>query len=138
MAKTAKATSPFADVYAIVKKIPRGRVMSYGQIAALLDRRLSARAVGWAMRSCPTGLPWHRVVAASGRCSSDDLPDHPGLQRALLEAEGIAFDASGHFAIEEYRWVPRGNARPAAAGRAKSAPPKAPLKDSRRAARTRR
>jgi methylated-DNA-protein-cysteine methyltransferase related protein len=131
MVKAAKSDgSPFRDVYAIVAKIPRGRVMSYGQIAGLLERRLSARAVGWAMRTCPSGLPWHRVVNASGGCSSDELPDHPGLQRALLEAEGIAFDAAGRLSIDEHRWAPR----------PKSAAPRAtgPLKGSRQAARTRR
>jgi len=81
--------------------------MSYGQIAALLRRPLSARAVGWAMGQCPEGLPWHRVVNAKGACSTDDLADGaPGLQRALLEAEGIRFDARGRLDIDALRWAP--------------------------------
>lgn len=96
--------------------------MSYGQIAALLAQPLSARAVGWAMRACPSGLPWHRVVNARGGCSSDGLPDHPGLQRALLEAEGIAFDEAGHLSMEQHRWVPR--AAPVRQSKARSKRPK--------------
>ncbi len=82
--------------------------MNYGQIAQLLKRPLSARAVGWAMRQCPEGLPWHRVVNASGGCSTDHLPDHPpGLQRALLEAEGVRFRQDNTLELSRYRWSPR-------------------------------
>ena len=82
--------------------------MNYGQIAQLLHRPLSARAVGWAMRQCPDGLPWHRVVNASGGCSTDHLPDHPpGLQRALLEAEGVRFRRDSTLDLSHYRWSPR-------------------------------
>jgi len=95
-------------VYAVVRRIPRGRVMNYGQIAELVRPRLSARAVGWAMHDCPKNVPWQRVVNAAGRCSADDLPDSPpGLQRALLEQEGIEFRENGSLDIERYRWVPR-------------------------------
>lgn len=94
------------EVYRIVRCIPRGWVMNYGQIASLLERPLSARAVGWAMRQCPDDLPWHRVVNASGRCSTDHLHDHPGLQRALLEAEGVQFGADATIDLARYRWSP--------------------------------
>ena len=81
--------------------------MSYGQIATLLESRLSARAVGWAMHGCPKDVPWQRVVNASGGCSTDRLPDTPsGLQRALLEEEGVCFDDTGRLDLERYRWVP--------------------------------
>ena len=82
--------------------------MNYGQIAKLLRRRpLSARAVGWALNRCPEGLPWHRVVNAAGGCSTDKLGNHPpGLQRALLEAEGVRFDARGLLDMKRYRWMP--------------------------------
>ena len=79
--------------------------MSYGQIAALLRHPLSARAVGWAMRSCPAGLPWHRVVNASGGISTGNLTDPPDLQRHLLEAEGVRFDASGRLDLARYRFT---------------------------------
>jgi len=99
--------SAWEMVYAIVRRIPRGRVMSYGQIATLLGSRLSPRAVGWALHGCPGGVPWQRVVNASGRCSTERLPDIPlGLQRALLEAEGVRFKQSGAIDLERYRWTP--------------------------------
>lgn len=95
-------------VYEIVRRIPRGRVMTYGQIATLLASRLSPRAVGWAMHGCPAGVPWHRVVNASGGCSTDRLPGMPpGLQQAMLEKEGIAFGTGGTLSLDRYRWEPR-------------------------------
>ena len=104
----------FAEVHRLVRRIPRGRVMTYGQIATLIENRLSARAVGWAMHGCPEGVPWQRVVNASGGCSTDRLPDAPpGLQRALLEAEGVRFRDNGTLDLESYRWTPRSrNQRP--------------------------
>lgn len=102
----------FARVFALVKTIPKGRVMTYGQIATLLESRLSPRAVGWALHGCPPGVPWQRVVNAAGGLSTERLPDvPPGLQRALLEAEGVAFRANGTLDLERYRFAPRG-ARP--------------------------
>lgn len=108
-----KAPTAFEEVYAIVGRIPRGRVMTYGQIACMLKRSLSARAVGWALHQCPAGLPWHRVVNASGACSTDKLEDHPpGLQRAMLEAEGIEFRADETLDLQEYRWWPEDTNEP--------------------------
>lgn len=94
-------------VYSLVRAIPRGRVMTYGQIAGLLGNLLSPKAIGWAMHSCPEDVPWHRVVNASGACSTDrrgDLP--PGLQRALLEAEGIPFRLDETLDLARHRWEP--------------------------------
>src|SRR5882672_10302159 len=86
----------FARVYALVRRIPRGRVMTYGQIATALENRMSPRAVGWAMHGSPPGVPWQRVVNASGGTSTDRLPDMPpGLQKALLKAEGVPFRPNG-------------------------------------------
>jgi methylated-DNA-protein-cysteine methyltransferase-like protein len=88
--------------------------MTYGQIATLLGNRLSARAVGWAMHGCPEGLPWQRVVNASGGCSTDRLPDAPpGLQRALLEAEGVRFGDRETLDLERYRFIPPASRVPA-------------------------
>jgi len=99
--------SAWTAVYAQVKRIPRGRVMTYGQIASLLEQRLSPRAVGWALHGCPAGVPWQRVVNAGGGCSTDRLPDvPPGLQRALLEHEGVVFRDNGTLDLERYRFVP--------------------------------
>jgi len=98
----------FGEVYRLVRRIPRGRVMTYGQIASLLEQRLSPRAVGWALHGCPEDVPWQRVVNAAGRCSTERLPDSPpGLQQALLEAEGVVFDARGALDLARYRWAPR-------------------------------
>ncbi|MFQ5792093.1 MAG: MGMT family protein [Acidobacteriota bacterium] len=106
MGRTRK--SAWNEIYHIVRRIPRGRVMNYGQIAGLLEQPLSPRAVGWALHQCPADLPWHRVVNASGGCSTDTLASHPpGLQRALLEAEGVEFRADATLDLARYRWWPR-------------------------------
>jgi methylated-DNA-protein-cysteine methyltransferase-like protein len=97
----------FGRVYELVRRIPKGRVMTYGQLAVLVESRISPRAVGWAMHGCPKGVPWQRVVNASGGTSTDRLPDMPpGLQRALLTAEGIAFRPNGTLDLTRYRWAP--------------------------------
>lgn len=104
----------FAAVHALVRRIPRGRVMTYGQISTFLDSRLSPAAVGWAMSACPDDVPWQRVVNASGGCSTARRPDMPpGLQQALLEQEGVEFRADDTLDLERYRWTPR----PPAGGR---------------------
>ncbi len=96
-----------AAVWALVRRIPRGRVMTYGQIAGILESRVSPRAVGWILHRCPEDVPWHRVVNARGGCSTDRLPDFPkGLQRALLEAEGLVFRENGTIDLDRYRWWP--------------------------------
>jgi methylated-DNA-protein-cysteine methyltransferase-like protein len=95
-------------VYELVKRIPKGRVMTYGQLAVLVESRISPRAVGWAMHNSPRGVPWQRVVNASGGTSTDRLPDMPpGLQRAFLESEGVVFRRNGTLDLEVYRWEPK-------------------------------
>ncbi len=86
----------FERVYALVRRIPRGRVATYGQVAALLGVPRGARAVGWALRGIgarEAGVPWHRVVGHGGRISLDGRPSGV-LQRRRLRAEGVRF-ASG-------------------------------------------
>ena len=99
------------EVYRIVRRIPRGRVMSYGQIANLLRRPLSARAVGWAMNQCPGDVTWQRVVNAAGGISTEHLHEPPDLQRRLLESEGIRFGANSTLSMAKYRYEPRTRAR---------------------------
>ena len=95
------------EVFAIVRGIPEGQVMTYGQIAGCLGSRLSPRAVGWMLHRCPDGLPWQRVVNASGGCSTDRLPDIPvGLQRSMLEEEGVEFSSGGKIELDRFRWQP--------------------------------
>ena len=81
--------------------------MSYGQIASLLSRPLSARAVGWAMNQCPGDVPWQRVVNASGGISTEHLHEPADLQRRLLESEGIRFEKTGSLSMSKYRFTPR-------------------------------
>jgi methylated-DNA-protein-cysteine methyltransferase-like protein len=94
-------------VWAMVRAIPRGKVMTYGQIAGLMGHVISPAAVGWAMHVCPEDVPWHRVVNASGGCSTErrgDLP--PETQRRMLEAEGVSFRLDGTLDLATYRWEP--------------------------------
>ncbi|PYM04893.1 MAG: hypothetical protein DMD82_12970 [Candidatus Rokuibacteriota bacterium] len=78
-----------ADVHQFVRRIPRGHVATYGQIAACLEHPRAARAVGWAMKHCPPGVPWHRVVNARGGISRRRNVGGMLTQRLLLEQEGI-------------------------------------------------
>ena len=98
----------FQPVWNQVRRIPRGRVMTYGQISELLGGRLSPRAVGWAMHGCPDDVPWQRVVNARGGCSTEQTGKLPGgLQQAMLEDEGVEFRANGTLDLERYRYRPR-------------------------------
>src|SRR5579862_3046218 len=78
-------------VYRLVKRVPRGRVTTYGSLAKALRLRGGARAVGYAMAACPSGrgIPWHRVVAAGGKLVV--LEPHSSLQHKLLASEGVPF-----------------------------------------------
>jgi methylated-DNA-protein-cysteine methyltransferase-like protein len=80
--------------------------MNYGQVATLLTRPLTPRAVGWAMDACPDDVPWHRVVNVRGVCSTDlKSGARIGRQRRRLEAEGVGFDDAGRVIMERYRWT---------------------------------
>lgn len=96
-------SSAWDEVYEIVRDIPPGTVMTYGQIAKLCQRPLTPRAVGWAMHDCPEDVPWHRVVNSKGGSSTDALPgSEPGRQRRRLEAEGIEFRTNGTLDLDRY------------------------------------
>ena len=91
----------------MIRRIPAGRVATYGQIAEMLGGRMSARAVGWALHVCPPDVPWHRVVNASGRCSTDTLGHVPtGLQLAILKSEGVPARKNGSINLDIHRWRP--------------------------------
>jgi methylated-DNA-protein-cysteine methyltransferase-like protein len=94
----------FAQVYALVRRVPAGRVVTYGQIAAALGDPRRARVVGWAMRACPDDVPWHRVVNSRGGLSLGPAHGGVNLQRALLEDEGVEFDATEHIDLRVYGW----------------------------------
>lgn len=92
---TGRAAGFFERVYELVRRIPKGRVATYGQLAALLGVPRGARAVGWALRGIgarAARVPWHRVVGSGGRISLDGRP--AGLvQRQRLRREGVRFRA---------------------------------------------
>ena len=93
-------------VYEIVKRIPRGRVMTYGQIAELLGEGYTPRTVGFAMHSSPEGTPWQRVLNAQGACSTGRVVLPQDKQQRLLEIEGIVFDKNGRCDLKSFLWIP--------------------------------
>lgn len=94
--------TPFNEqVYSIVEKIPYGKVVSYGQIAWMLGRPRCARLIGRAMRYCPEGLPWQRVVRADGSIADGGQPE---ISRALLDAEGVPFLSDGRVDMKSCLW----------------------------------
>ncbi len=93
----------FARVYVVVRRIPRGRVTSYGAIARALGVPGAARTVGWALSACPDDIPWHRVVNAQGKISWRPSGGH-ALQRTLLRREGVRFNRAGRIDFEKFGW----------------------------------
>ena len=93
-------------VYAVVRKIPRGEVATYGQIALLAGRERAARAVGGAMRSCPDDVPWHRVVNALGGISRRRRDVGMLTQRIRLEQEGVKL-RRGKVWLSRHQWEPQ-------------------------------
>jgi len=95
-------------ILAVVRRIPRGRVATYGQIAALAGFPQQPRLVGYALRHADDGVPWHRVVNAQGRISPRAASESVSVQRAVLEAEGVRFDLTGRIDLRRQAWRPRG------------------------------
>jgi len=93
-------------IYAVVKRIPRGRVATYGQVATLAGLDGHARQVGYALHDLPpqSNVPWHRVINARGEISPRSAGDSHELQRMLLEAEGVDFSLDGRVELKKYRW----------------------------------
>ena len=98
----------YEAVYRLVRQIPRGRVMTYGQIATLLGAPRAARAVGYAMRASGRldDVPWQRVINSRGRISARTEVERPIVQRMLLEAEGVLFDETESCDLSKCRWEP--------------------------------
>lgn len=101
--------SNFYDaVYTLVRLIPRGKVMTYGQIASILGCPRAARAVGYAMRASGRrdDVPWQRVINSRGRISAKTEVERPIIQHMLLCAEGVVFDETGTCDLRIYQWHP--------------------------------
>lgn len=98
----------FERVYRVVKQIPRGKVASYGQIAALLGHPQAARTVGWALNALTSAqaneVPWQRVINSVGRISLSRADLSADIQRALLEDEGVEFDEREHVDLRRFGW----------------------------------
>ena len=94
-------------VYEIVRRIPRGRVMTYGQIAYILGEGYTPRTVGFVMHGADeANTPWHRVINSQGRCSTGRVVLPTDKQQRMLEREGVKFDTSGRCELETFIWHP--------------------------------
>src|SRR5215217_8711892 len=93
-------------VYAIVRRIPSGRVMTYGQIAELLGNGYTPRTVGFCMHSSPEDIPWHRVLNAQGKTSTGKIVLPHDKQQLMLEQEGVIFD-NARCDLEKFLYIPR-------------------------------
>ncbi len=100
-------------VYEIVRRIPSGRVMTYGQIAEILGEGYTPRTVGYVMHAAETEkVPWQRVINAQGACSTGRMTVPVDLQQSMLEAEGVRFNEKGRCDLKEYLWFPEDFAPP--------------------------
>jgi methylated-DNA-protein-cysteine methyltransferase related protein len=98
-----KTGATYDAIYRVVKRIPRGKVATYGQVARLAGFPNHARLVGYAMHSLnDTRVPWHRVINAQGKISLRDLSAE--IQRGLLEEEGVWFSSSDVVDLKRFRW----------------------------------
>ncbi len=103
------AISNYSRIYAVVRRIPSGKVATYGQVAELAGLHRQARQVGYALFNLDeeTKLPWHRVVNAKGEISySPARQSADRLQQVLLEAEGVVFNSKGKIDLKEFQWEP--------------------------------
>ena len=98
----------YDEVYDVVRGIPRGRVTTYGHVAALCGKPRAARTVGWALHALPenSDVPWQRVINRLGGISIAKIGLPPALQRALLRAEGVRFRRDGTVDLKRYGWRP--------------------------------
>jgi methylated-DNA-protein-cysteine methyltransferase-like protein len=109
----AEPRSSYERIYAVVRRVPRGKVATYGQIAEIAGLGGHARQVGYAMAAIPksSAVPWHRVINAQGRVSMRSAgAGSTIIQQQLLEREGVAFDGGGRVSLTRFRWKPRGRA----------------------------
>lgn len=120
-----------ARILTVIRRVPRGRVATYGQIAALAGLPGRARLVGRVLRDGTAGdaVPWQRVLNARGEVSPRGGPGwEEGLQRALLREEGVAVDARGRIDLDRWGWEPRDPRSPAARARRRPLSPAAEVR----------
>jgi methylated-DNA-protein-cysteine methyltransferase-like protein len=104
------APSFYEQVYAVVRRIPRGRVTSYGRVAQMLGRPNAARAVGYALaalagkRESDPPIPWYRVINHAGRISTPDMDGGASVQAKLLQSEGVAVSDDLRVDLSVYLW----------------------------------
>ena len=100
-------TSSHSVILEAVKRVPRGRVATYGLIAKVAGLDGQPRLVGYALRHATDDVPWHRVVNAQGRISPRADPGSIPMQRTLLESEGVEFGLGERIDLRRYLWKPR-------------------------------
>ena len=106
--RQADETAYREKVFTLVARIPKGNVMTYGSIAAVLGEGYTPRTVGYVMHNSPDGVPWQRVINSQGKCSTGRLTIPLNLQQEMLEAEGIVFSKAGRCDLRLYQWWPEG------------------------------
>ena len=103
----------YQEIYDVVRRIPPGRVATYGQVASLAGLPGHARQVGYALYALPqtSTVPWHRVVNAKGGISVRAVPGAELVQRHLLVREGVRLNTKGQVPLAQVRWIPSGRAK---------------------------
>jgi methylated-DNA-protein-cysteine methyltransferase-like protein len=112
MKSSSRTEGLHASIHRLVRLIPAGRVATYGQLAAI-HGGCTPRMVGYAMASTPAGsdVPWHRVINSRGEISLPSGRDGHGMQRAMLESEGVDFDDRGRVDLSRFGWGGPGRGR---------------------------
>lgn len=100
-------TDFFNKVYKVTKRIPYGKVSTYGDIAEACGIRSSARTVGWALNGCGPDVPAHRVVNRFGALTGKIHFGDPNLMEELLRSEGVEFDDKGCVRLDKHLWKPK-------------------------------
>ena len=95
-------------VYELVRRVPKGKVMTYGSVAIVLGDGYTPRTVGYVMHGSPDGVPWQRVINSQGKCSTGRLTMPVNLQQEMLENEGVEFSKIGKCDLRVYQWWPEG------------------------------
>lgn len=106
MSKVKNSENHFQKIIRVVRRIPAGKVATYGQVARIAGLDGHARQVGYALHALPgnSGVPWQRVINAKGQISFDIDSAQHAIQRALLEAEGVVFNARGTVSLAKFGW----------------------------------